>query len=196
MNTSPQSRTACTTSRLYDAEGRRQDAVPPDVARDASEPLGDGQVVPMISCVRCHEESGLRPFTNDQRTLLRGGVELFTVQPEDAERLASFYDRDLGKQLQRDREDYDEAVAKLTAVLEPSEVAPALAALFRRYAYELVSLERAADELGVTVGEAARSLRASHDPLLLALVEGLSVQREQWEASFAAAAILTAGEQP
>lgn len=179
---------------LYDAEGQRQDAVPADIARDTSDLLGDGQVVPMISCVRCHEESGLRPFSNDQRRLLQGNVELLTQQPENAERLASFYGRDMGKQLSRDREDYDETVALLSVTLEPAEVAPALGALFRRYAYELVSTERASDELGARVDVMVDRLRTSHDPVLLALSEGLSVQREQWEVSFAEAAILMAGE--
>jgi hypothetical protein len=179
---------------LYDAEGERQDAVPAAIARDTSDPLGDGQVVPMISCVRCHEESGLRPFSNDQRRLLQGNVELLTQQPENAERLASFYGRGLGKQLDRDREDYDESVSRLSIALEPAEVAPALGAVFRRYAYELVSTERASDELGAPVDVVVDRLRTSHDPVLLALSEGLAVQREQWEVSFAEAAILTAGE--
>jgi hypothetical protein len=179
---------------LYNAEGDRQDAVPAAVARDTSDPMGDGQVVPMLSCVRCHRESGLRPFTNDQRRLLAGNVELFTERPQDAERLAAFYGRDLGKHLDRDREDYDEAVALLSSSLEPAEIAPALAAVYRRYAYELVSLERASDELGCHAPALAARFRASHDPVLLALAVGLAVGREQWEASFAEAAILTSGE--
>ena len=55
---------------LFNAAGKRQDSVPDRVAKDTSDPQGDGIVVPMLSCIRCHRESGLRPFTDDQSRLL------------------------------------------------------------------------------------------------------------------------------
>jgi hypothetical protein len=55
---------------LYDSAGRRQNSVPDRVAKDTSDPHGDGIIIPLISCIRCHRESGLRPFTDDQQLLM------------------------------------------------------------------------------------------------------------------------------
>ena len=182
---------------LFDAAGKRVDEVPADVAKDDSEPFGDGIVRPMISCVRCHVEDGLRPFANDQKTLLAGEVDLYAADPETAEELASFYgDPRLERKLERDREDYREAVFRATG-LETAAAAAALATVVRTYQYELVDPARAAAELGLTLNagetpQAAlqRRLAATTDPIVLALCEGLSVQREQWETSFAVAATI------
>lgn len=178
---------------LYDQNGRRQDAVPDRIAKDTSDPHGDGVIAPLISCVRCHVEDGLRPFVNDQQRLLAGSVELFSDRPENAQRLAEFYDSDLGKQLRRDREDYAAAVAAATGGMTVAATAAALGRLFRGYVYELVTPQTAAAELGLS-GDLKAALASSRDPVILALCEGIAVQREQWEASFAEAAVLAAGK--
>jgi hypothetical protein len=180
---------------LYDAQGNRQDSVPDRIAKDSADPHGEGIIVPMLSCVRCHVEDGLRPFTNDQQRLLAGNVELFTTEPDAAERLAAFYDADLQKQLTRDREDYAQAVARATGGWTVAELAEALADTYAAYVHELVDAERAAAELGVDPDALQIQFSVSHDPLLLALVEGLAVQRDQFEASFAEAAVLAQGAQ-
>jgi hypothetical protein len=178
---------------LYDRNGRRQDAVPDRIAKDTSDPHGDGIIAPLISCVRCHVEDGLRPFVNDQQRLLSGGVDLFADRAENAQRLAEFYDSDLGKQLRRDREDYAEAVSAATGGMTTAATAAALGRLFRGYVYELVTPEKAAAELGLS-GNLHTALASSRDPVILALCERVAVQREQWEASFAEAAVLAAGK--
>lgn len=175
---------------LFDAEGRRQASVPDVIAKDASDPHGSGIVVPMISCVRCHVEDGLRPFVNDQRRLLEAGVELFVERRSDAQRLAAFYLSDLGKKLRRDRKDYADAVSAASGGRSASDVAQGLARIVREYADELVDLPRAADELGVSPTMTATALRGSHDSTLTALAVGIAVQRKQWEASFGEATLL------
>lgn len=177
---------------LFDAQGRRQDAVPDKIAKDDSDPRGDGIIVPLLSCVRCHVEDGLRPVRNDQRRLLSRGVELYAESPELAQQLAEFYsspkfDRDLV----RDREDYAAAVESATE-LPPERLAAALAQVYRDYVYELVTPRTAARELGIDINLLPLVLRAADDPVLLALADGLDVQRDQWEASFAQAALLSA----
>jgi len=176
---------------LYDNRGRRQDSVPDKIAKDASDPHGAGVIVPLLSCVRCHTESGLRPVANDQKRLLAERVDLLTEREEDAERLASFYDRDLDRHLLRDREDYATAVASATGGLTVDRLATALAEQYAAYVDELVSPAQAARELGVTADDLARLLAGSNDAVLLALCAGLSVQRQQWEAAFAEAALRT-----
>ncbi len=175
---------------LFDAEGRRQATVPDVIAKDASDPHGSGIVVPMISCVRCHVEDGLRPFANDQRRLLESGVELFTEKPSDAQRLAAFYLSDLGKKLRRDREDYATAVAQATGGLTTVTTSAALARIVREYADDLVDLERAAREVGVAPEVLRSALRATRDSTLAALAVGIAVQRKQWEVVFGEAALL------
>ena len=176
---------------LYDARGNRADSVPDIIAKDDSDPRGAGIVVPMLSCVRCHVEDGLRPVANDQRRLLSGEIELFVQRQKDAERLAAFYESNLDKSLARDREDYAEAVLS-ACDMPPREAAEALAETYSRYVDELVTRGRAARELGLSEDEFTTRLRRSTDPVVLALTANLEVQRQQWEASFAAAAVLAA----
>lgn len=177
---------------LYDRRGQRQDKVADEVAKDTSDPHGAGIVTPLISCVRCHVEDGLRPFTNDQQRLLAGGVELLAERPSALQRLAAFYGTDLQRPLARDREDYAAAVALATDGWSVFEAARALAVVFSRYSDELVGPAEAAREVGVDVAQLGIRLRAATDPVLLALAEEIAVQRSQWEASFGTAALLCA----
>lgn len=173
---------------LYDARGKRQDSVPDRIAKDASDPHGTGIIAPMLSCVRCHVEDGLRPFANDQARLLAGNVDLLTARPRDAQRLADFYGSDLTVPLRRDREDYSAAVARSTGGMTVKEAAAALAGVYAGYVDELVTLEQAARDVGASSEELVRHLRASNDPVLLMLAEGNAIQREQWNEAFAEAA--------
>lgn len=187
---------------LFNREGKRQDAVPDVIAKDLADLHGAGIVAPLISCVRCHVEDGLRPVANDQRRLLAAGVELFVESPTDAQRLAAFYLSDLDRKLTRDREDFADAVAAATGGLDGAATSAALARAVRDYHDEPVDAARAAAELGVARDRLVASLQATRDPILAALVVGIDVQRRQWEASFGEAALLvrgatlnTAGEQ-
>jgi hypothetical protein len=177
---------------LFDAVGKRQASVPDVIAKDTSDPHGSGIVVPMISCVRCHLEDGLRPVANDQRKLLNSGIDLFAEHPRDAQRLASFYLSDLEKKLTRDREDFSMAVATATGGMKPAAVATALARRVRLYQDELVDRAAAARELEVDEATFAAAIRSSHDPILLGLAAEIGVGRKQWDASFAEAALLVA----
>ncbi|MCE9604584.1 MAG: hypothetical protein K8U03_06720 [Planctomycetia bacterium] len=175
---------------LFDAQGKRQAAVPDVIAKDSSDGHGSGIVVPMISCVRCHIEGGLRPIVNDQRRLLDAGVELFVERPKDAQRLASFYLSDLEKKLTRDREDLATATAAATGGMTPIAVSAGLARIVRAFQDELLDASSAALELGVSKDTVVAAFRVSHDPILLAIAAGIGVSRKQWEASFGEGALL------
>src|SRR5262249_45121527 len=121
---------------LFDAAGRRQDSVPDRVAKDTSDPAADGIVVPLISCIRCHREAALRPFTDDQSKLLHGRVDFLSPDPNVIQRAVEFYDEPrLDRQIRFDRETYSDAVSRATGGLPPDQLADNLAALVRRYAY-------------------------------------------------------------
>lgn len=168
---------------LYNAAGKRQDSVPDTIAKDDSDPVGDGRLVPMLSCVRCHTADGFRAFDNDMDELLAH------LKSYDADRLAAFYDTArLSKELARDQEDYAAAVEKATGGMTAKELPAALAKIVRSYAYEQVTPEQAKRDLGVAnIGV----LIVSNDPYLLLLNEGKSINRQAWEQSFWEAATLT-----
>jgi len=185
---------------LFNAEGVRQDEVPSDIALDdtVSPPV---PLVPMLSCVRCHgiaTEDGLRSFVDDQSRLLAGHVELLGQDRSVLNSLESFYGRQqrLERELKRDREDYRSAVAAVTGGMTPSEVVTSLDLIYDAYAARSVTLEVAAREVGLDARDFRDRLTNSHDPVLLALVAGLDVQRSQWEASYAEAALLAATPMP
>lgn len=175
---------------LYDRKGALQRTVPDVIAKDLADAHGDGIVVPMLSCVRCHVEDGIRGVRNDQARLLERGVELFAEQKADADRLAAFYLDGLNRPVDRDREDYAEAVAEATGGWSARETAAGLDRVYRRYATDLVTDGQAAREVGVDVESFGRAVGASTDAVLLGLSAGIEVQREQWEAAFAEAATL------
>ncbi len=186
---------------LYNRAGQRQDSVPDRVAKDTSDPAADGIIVPMLSCIRCHREGGLRPFRDDQHSLRADGIEFRTLRAKDAERAAEFYDEPrLRRQIEFDRETYSRAVARATAGMRPSDLADALARTAREFLYTPVTPEQAARELGpepdqhgttdILVRRFRAALTNSRDPILLMLRQGRPVLRGQWESSFAEAAVL------
>ena len=178
---------------LFNAAGRRQDAVPDRVAKDTSDPLGDGIVVPLVSCIRCHREAGLRPFVDDQTRLLAGRVDLYSYDPDIVERAVEFYDEPrLQRQMQFDRQTYADAVRRATSGMKADEVADALAEVVRKHAYLPVTIEQAAREVGLEPAEFRNALSATRDPVILLLLEGRAVLRGQWESSFAEAALAAA----
>lgn len=189
---------------LFSGAGARVDAVPAEIAIDHS-PLTPVPVPlqPMLSCIRCHSaEGGLLSFSDQQSTLLAARIKLSADTPEVAQRLASFYGRQdrLARFLVRDREDYEESVRLAAIDADPKTIGQALSQAFLRYSREDVTPETALAELGIRSGEAdppslqlRKRLVGTRDPLLMALMEGLPIQRAQWEVSFAEAALLAAG---
>ncbi|HZZ27161.1 MAG TPA: hypothetical protein VFE46_04065 [Pirellulales bacterium] len=175
---------------LFNSAGKRQDSVPDRVAKDTSDPVGDGIVVPLISCIRCHREAGLRPFVDDQTKLLSGHVDLYSPDPNVVERAVEFYDEPrLQRQMEFDRQSYADAVARATGGMKPEELAESLAALFREFAYLPVTPQQAAVEVGLQPTEFRQALFATRDPIILLLLEDRPVLRGQWESSFAEAAL-------
>jgi hypothetical protein len=176
---------------LYDREGKRQDAVPlggpgKSIARDYSEqhPGFDGVVVPMLSCVRCHTEDGLRPLPDIQATL--PGV----AGLKDAQELLSFYNPpQVQLRLKQGRERYSLAVQQ-ACDLNAQQVADALAKIVRTHDYALVTIERAALELGVPPVVAQEAFSVSTDPHLILMSQGHAVHRDNWRDSYGAAAMM------
>lgn len=178
---------------LFDGEGKRVDSVPDLIAKDDSDPASDGVLRPMISCVRCHAEAGLRPFSDDFTALLQGHVAFLQLNPVGDQRIKYFYDQLLlQKSMADDRETHENATRAATG-LSYAELNALLSYHYREYQYMAVDLPKAAREVGTTPAEFREKLQGSNDPIILSLIAGRSVLRNQWIDSFAEAATVISG---
>ncbi len=174
---------------LFDAKGDRQDEVPPDIAHDSTAIGNDQRLRAGISCIRCHTERGYRSFDNDFATLVEKGKANLHLPAEQAEYIAAFNDVErLKVLLERDREDYETAVKRATGGMKVDELAKALTAVYAAYEFDQIDEEVMKQELGIVSTE---RLKATSDPIVLALLSGLRVNRKDWELSFGGAALLT-----
>jgi hypothetical protein len=149
----------CFATGLFDQNGVRQDVAPDFIASDATAPYTDRKVHINLSCLRCHVDDGLKDVDGWVRNVLnRPPNALLSADPHEARRLREQYVRRLDPDLKRDRERYAAAVLEATGG-PPREYSAGLAYLWKRYAEDAVTLERAARELGVTPECLVLSLR-------------------------------------
>jgi hypothetical protein len=175
---------------IFSASGQRQDAVPDKVAKDDSDPDGDGIVLPMISCIRCHRESGLRPFEDVQGKKIAKGFGPHSYDPLLIQRAKEFYDEPrLKRQMEFDRGTYRLAIERCTGLKEPTQFCDEFAEVFRAFAYDAVSIETACREIGCTACEFTAANAKTDDPNIDELNEGRPILRGLWDTSFQSAAI-------
>ena len=175
---------------VSNADGARQDTVDANIATDYSESADrfNRLITPMLSCARCHEESGLRSFDDYVAEQRRRG-SLVLLDPLQARKVAELYREPVAqRRLRGDREGIDAAAIAATGV-DWSTGTAALAWLFREMVYGDVSPRQAARELGVAEEVLAATLFGVHDPYVDDLRHGVSVSREAWYASFHLAAL-------
>ncbi len=178
---------------LFDAAGKRQDAVPPDIATDAiavAQHATDAQVVPMVSCFRCHDDGGLQSFVDQQTRILRGHVDLKAYSYEDIKRIKDFYNEPrLKRQMEFDRGTFTAAVFESTG-WTTEEAAGNFSVFIREYAYKPVRYGQAQLELGIPRDVPLRTILipgAPTDPHLLDVAQGETTPRGLWEGAFAEA---------
>jgi hypothetical protein len=197
---------------LFDGNGALQDEAPPNIVRDHSvPPPHTGRVQSAISCIRCHGPyDGLQPFKNEVQTMLSGFLDVFgdvssTDQiPDQLDRLAGLYAGDLEKPIRRGRDDYSDAVFRVTGGLTIPQVSSRVSDIYGDYVYREVGAFEACYELGYLVPptEAVYYLNkllpplpqdvvgiSPEDPIIGALKAGLKVNRLQWEQVYADAAL-------
>ena len=178
---------------LSDGSGKRQDVVPDRIAKDHSDLNGSGQLLVGKSCISCHSgDGGLRPIAHDQSDLLKGGADILTPDPEEAEALAAFYldTKKFNKTMVRDLEDYADALKEATRGMTPKSFAAGLMRLYDGYENEQIDQAKAKAEFGV---DDLAPLRASHDGILVALERGKKVNRNQFTPSFPEGALILQG---
>jgi hypothetical protein len=200
---------------LFNAAGELQRSVPDNIARDGTIKFPTtSRLQPGIGCIRCHGPfDGLQPLPNDVKAMVESGeIDILgdhtaSKDGRDAEieRLAAWYLGDATITLDRNRDDYERAVMRITKGRLPknegeSEIAAMsriVADIYRDYRYTHVSPRRACLELGYDVAsddDGVILLRAllpklppdingvsPKDPILGALKSGRKVNRRHWD---------------
>jgi hypothetical protein len=154
---------------LNNAQGKRVDEVPINIARD--ENFRDYRVIAGRSCAACHIE-GIRPFQSDQASLLSNQVvTLRTINPEDANALAARYDEKIVQRFIRtDQTEYRSAIEDLVGVT-PEKISFMFANAWRVYNEERVTLHQAAIECGLYDAGLIAVATPSIDPNILKFLE-------------------------
>jgi len=185
----------------FDAAGKGTLAneVPPNIAYDSTvKAPHDQRLIAGRSCVVCHSlgtDDGFRPFTNAAPLLVKSGVDV----------LADLTDRDgVAKIVDRYQWDSDDAIrghratfARFTARAggvgyTPAKFGADLSGVWHDYVFGDVTPEVAAVELGATATKGkplpplARLIprpagQVIEDPVIGALLAGLSVTRRDWQ---------------
>lgn len=168
---------------LFNGQRQRQDVVPDAVAKDH---LGlDGRLQPGISCIRCHTESGLRPVRDDVSGLLEANVDLLSSDPDTARTIREFYDTPkFNRHLVFDQETVEAAAGEATGMKEFGEALDALVGQYEAYTEHDVDLDMAIRELGCEKAHVEAAIKQTRDPLLMMMLAGRSILRDQWEDSF------------
>lgn len=189
---------------LFNGAGELQDEVPPNIAKDHTIPAPHtARLQSAISCIRCHgNDEGYKPFQNDVQTMLSGYLDVFgdlssqQTIPVQLDRLAGLYSGNLSKPIRRAKNDYSDAVFKVTGGQSVAKVSSVVSDIYSNYVYEEVDAFKACYELGYLVPptDAAKYLRqllpplpsdqlgvSPEDPIIGALKSGLKVNRYQWE---------------
>jgi len=177
---------------LFAAGGERQDAVPAGIATDRYGQTGHGEIVPLFSCLRCHERegfAGLQDFADAQVSLPLLGFDRDAV-----EKLGEIHDPErLTDSLTHDALTNIKAVARATTgmmvegdqarAMTPGEATGALVATIERYLTP-VTLAVVAREFDCTLEVARGLVQRSNDPVAIALASGGSVTRADYEVGF------------
>ena len=187
---------------LFDGDGNLVDSAPDSLVSDHTiEAPFDRRLEPVLSCIACHSQnSGWQPMPNQVREMLGPGLlevpfDLASKKPlaETIDDLYSAYEAEFDEILRLSRTTYEQQWFRLTAGTQAKVAVPKLLTRVRGYAQDMVDARTALAELGVSpLGVAPEPLpvvtlrsvlgkRAPEDPILGALMLGLSVDRKQWE---------------
>lgn len=162
---------------LADSKGKILKTVDNKLAHDSSDFKYDTRVRNFTSCVVCHESGIIEP-KNLIQEIMKAGVDIKFKDKKEARDARSFF-LNWDKKLKFDQEDYKDFI-KRTSGFTPGENSQEFKS-FRDLYDGPVTLQMAANEVGLTVELfktiAARSTRAR----TLMLVQKMSIPRKAWE---------------
>ena len=173
---------------LYDRVGKRQNAVPGNIATDRYGLTGEGEIIPLAGCIRCHERegnAGLQSFRDFQVIIPSIG------SPDDVQDLQDRHDPDsLADMATFSGTRYIKAVARSTAgyikegqhvrAMTPVEATDALVGVWEGFTAP-VTLATAAREFGLDEDQCRVRLQASTAAGAFGLLSGESITRQAFE---------------
>lgn len=167
---------------LFNDKGQLQNVVPPNVAKDHTVPEPyTAELIPRISCVRCHKtEGGIRSVTNDVAKLSK----VLDILDSDIDRLAGLYSGTLDKPFSRARDDYSDQLTILKSQYD-LKISPLdkLSQIYEQYQYKRINLAQAQLEIG-TKSNFDLPKDTIEDPIIGALKAGLTISRVEFEQVF------------
>lgn len=170
---------------LTDGKGVRIDAADVNVAIDSTSV--DKVVRTGRSCMICHSD-GIRPIDDEIRSITqqmknREQVKLLATNKDDSYKIEDLFGSDLNDIVLRDQMAYQKAINACTG-LDMRVNASNLARIYDDYAETVLSKEVISRECGLTPMELEKYIRSSTDNVLLGLIKGRIVRRDQWEESY------------
>ncbi len=137
---------------LNNAQGVRQDVVPPEIAGDKSPSnlSNDLQVAVNKSCLGCHAGNVLQPFACDIRKVYTGKLHTLSNDKNLSLELQRQYGPDLDRALARDRNIYQDAIVLVTGSKTAEKAIETYMKAFNDYSYTDLTVDTIANEQGVT----------------------------------------------
>lgn len=177
---------------LADGAGRRVDEAPVKIVEDHSRFRGVASVRTAGSCIQCHAAGVILPTVNALERTLASGVDLYTTDPAEQERLEAFFLTGAATELARNQQDFAAGVRACNG-LAPAENGARFRAVVDAYTAD-VAPEQAARELDCTLAELTAALgyasagQVKLGVRLAGLAHGQAVPRQAWEADYLKAA--------
>lgn len=176
---------------LFDAKGESQAAAPDNIASDSRSVSNDRRIHVNVSCVRCHDDGGMKPIDGWVRSVFTPPpLVLQAADPKAAQRLRQQYHRALEPLLAGDRQRYAASLMAITG-LEPKDYAKAYGELWTATIETPFDLVRAARDLGCTAERLKASLawqqrsKGTIDTVLSSLLKpGAKIPYTQWVESY------------
>lgn len=145
-----------------DANGGLQASVPDNIASNKASlnVSNDTRVHPNISCIQCHRGAVIQPFEDEVRRTYTGRLNLLSNDKFLALELERAYTPNLQRIAVRDVEVYQDAfVTAAGNGLNTTEAVDTYSKAFTKYAYDGLTLQQAAKELGVPEGALRKALQ-------------------------------------
>jgi hypothetical protein len=172
---------------LANAEGVRQDEAPSNIVVDNT--AVDRVVRSARSCIVCHSE-GIKTFEDEVRALSKwnpkyDSIQLLITKEQDAYDVKDFFGSDLERQITKDMQIYQDAVA-LTNGMRSQDMAKSYGLIYDRYLEYTLNKEDIAREFALNLKDLDGLLKLSNDPVLLGLLREpiRPLRRDQFEESY------------
>lgn len=147
----------------FNGAGVRVDFAPSDLATDHQSKSNDHSVHPNASCMRCHNNAGMKSFTGWAKNIATPPLDIYDPDYDNAFLTRQQYLRDLEKAMERDRELFSEAVLQATG-MQAKDYLEAYAEFWESYEDAQVGVELAAKKLYTTKEEFLPLMRSALNP--------------------------------